>query len=41
MIYLTFSKISCSHYELDELYDTIVVLAPGGAVLIFLKVELP
>jgi hypothetical protein len=33
--------MSTSHVELDELYDTMVVLAPGGAVLIFLKVELP
>lgn len=41
MIYLIFSKISTSQVELDELCDTIVVLAPGGAVLMFLTVELP
>jgi len=33
--------MSTSHVELDELYETIVVLAPGGAVLIFLTVEFP
>jgi hypothetical protein len=41
MICLSFSRISTSQVELDELYETIVVLAPGGAVLTFLTVELP
>lgn len=31
IICLSFSMMSASHWELDELTDTMVVLAPGGA----------
>lgn len=41
MIYRSFSIISNSQVDDDELYDTMVVLAPGGAVFILLTVELP
>jgi hypothetical protein len=41
IIYLSFSIISTSHVELEELCETIVALAPGGAVFTFLTVELP
>lgn len=41
MICLSFSKISVSHCELEELWETIVALAPTGALLRFLTVELP
>ena len=41
MICLIFSRMSTSQVDEEEVWETIVVLAPGGAVLTFLTVELP
>ena len=40
-ICLSFSNMSVSHWEFEEVWDTIVVLAPGGAVFTFLTLECP
>jgi len=41
IIYLSFSKMSVFHVELEEVDDWIVILAPGGADFRFLTVDEP